>query len=244
MNNGPKDFYDLGAELLKKYPMLVECHEKLRKFIIQSIPEEKLTKFCQNRKHKSEATMKQIIAILFSISAFFVVSGICQFLFRFSLFDLIFNALWAFIPYLFGVMYTEALKRKGGIWEEKTISVMPVTAKPKQEEPVPQKAPEKEIKKKITPFWRLFGLMETGCILGWVYFSLAEPKALKQWITQSGLMDYIPHELGVTDKWDETSLLIAGIVLLSIGFAVLRSVLKVVFWVSKRLVPKREIREI
>ena len=128
---------------------------------------------------------------------------------------------------------------------EETISVMPVAVQPKKVKPVPKKTSEKEVKKKeITPFWRLFGIIEMLCTLGWVYFSLARPESLKQWLNQSGLMDFIPHEFGSINQLNETALLIGGIVVLPIVFTLLRGALKILFWVSKKLFPKREIREI
>ena len=243
MNKGPKDFYEWGICFLRAHPKLAGWHERMKKAVIQFTKEETFNQRCTGYKNTPDDAIKQMIVQNFFIAFVLSFFGCIAFLSGDVLTFLI-TVAGAFLMYVTGTINTEALKRRSGIWEEKTISVMPVTVKPEQVKPVPRKEPEKEVKKKITPFWRLFGLFEMGSTLLWVYLSLARPEALKQWLNQNGMMNYIPHEFGSINQLNETALLIGGIVVLPIGFSLLRGILKIIFWISQKLFPKREIREI
>ena len=231
MNLDLLKIYYSGAEFMGRHPQIQSIHHLLGQFI-ENMPTRKGSSRPKNPRlaGATDDDIRRGSALLFCMAAFFVGLSLIFGAFPFSL--------MALFLYAFGTFVSTGLKH-------------PYVPKPESEQvkqPITSEASSPETstltpKGEKTLFWKIYGYINTLCIWGWVYLSLAQPKALKEWIIQKGIMEYIPHEHKVVNKWGEIELLIGGIVVISIGFAILRLILTLVLFILQKS-PERDIREL
>jgi len=237
--------YDFGTRLLEKYPRLKRLHEQLSSIIVDKCKKKKL--FHMKEQETSLLTgndLKRVTAMMFCVAGVFFIFAIIKLL-QFYLLEFVILLIPVCIFYAIGVNNIAEVKLSEGTktpGEElaavSDIQSVSVSQKPVVEEKkVDQKPPK-------TPFWRIYEWIERIVVWGWIYISFAYPESIQEYIKQYRVWDYLPHEQTKGGQSDKMGYLFWGVIILSLAFALLRGVLKILFFIFETLFPKRDIREL